>query len=185
MSACPEPELLNGLLSSSLTVEDEATVRTHLMDCSACRSALTGSPTTRSSPAGLDGPARRHPMSTSRAWQRMVEGLEQSTEDAEVSAVADRAPIALGPPQVVGDLGTIGPYRVLKELGRGGLGVVLHGYDENLGRPVAIKLIHPERLDGDTHRHLAGKRVTSRGSVTTKWWWCTRWTKRPKAFPSL
>ena len=43
----------------------------------------------------------------------------------------------------------------MKELGRGGLGVVLHGYDEKLQRPVAIKLLHPDRVDGDTHRHLA------------------------------
>ncbi len=42
------------------------------------------------------------------------------------------------------DPGTrIGPYRVESFLARGGMGVVLKAVDENLGRPVAIKLIDP------------------------------------------
>ena len=34
---------------------------------------------------------------------------------------------------------TIGPYRVIRELGRGGMGVVYLGHDDKLDRPVAIK----------------------------------------------
>ena len=34
-------------------------------------------------------------------------------------------------------------YRVLRELGRGGMGVTYVGYDEGLDRKVAIKLVHP------------------------------------------
>ena len=125
------------------------------MDCSTCRSALdraTADPQLArwAQRAGAPSPYEHEP-----GLARLVEGLAQSPKAVDVSTVAQHAPIALGPPRVMGDLGTIGPYRVLKELGRGGLGVVLHGYDENLDRPVAIKLIHPERVDGDIHRHLA------------------------------
>ncbi len=42
---------------------------------------------------------------------------------------------------------TIGRYRVLSELGRGGMGVVYEGHDPELDRPVAIKMIRD--LDGD------------------------------------
>ena len=36
---------------------------------------------------------------------------------------------------------TIGPYQLLEELGRGAMGVVFRGYDPNIGRAVAIKII--------------------------------------------
>ncbi len=46
-----------------------------------------------------------------------------------------------------GDLGALGPYRILRELGRGGMAVVLEGLDSRLERSVAIKLLRPDRAD--------------------------------------
>ena len=36
---------------------------------------------------------------------------------------------------------TIGRYHIIEELGRGGMGVVYHGHDPLLNRPVAIKIL--------------------------------------------
>jgi len=62
--------------------------------------------------------------------------LEQTT----VSGHASSAPRAAGPDQ-------IGPYRIERELGQGGFGIVYLGYDPDVKRQVALKVLHPGRLD--------------------------------------
>ena len=43
-----------------------------------------------------------------------------------------------------GDVGKLGPYRVLKQLGHGGMGAVYLGLDERLGRTLAPKVMLPQ-----------------------------------------
>ncbi len=40
----------------------------------------------------------------------------------------------------------IGPYQVVREIGRGGMGVVLEAVEEPLGRRIALKILPPEQL---------------------------------------
>ena len=47
------------------------------------------------------------------------------------------------PPAVGGEVGTLGPYRVVKELGRGGMGAVYAAIDTRLDRPIALKVMLP------------------------------------------
>ncbi|MEX2113196.1 MAG: protein kinase [Pirellulales bacterium] len=57
-----------------------------------------------------------------------------------------RAPLAVNLPEAVGD------YRIVREIGRGGMGVVYHAVQQSLGRPVALKVLPQSLLSDETNR---------------------------------
>jgi hypothetical protein len=54
------------------------------------------------------------------------------------------------PPARPDEIGRLGNYRVLRLLGKGGMGLVFHAEDPALCRPVALKVMRPN-LDGDKY----------------------------------
>jgi serine/threonine protein kinase len=65
----------------------------------------------------------------------MMEQLSRRTLAAEVAQAPRALPLRLG------------EFRVIRELGRGGMGVVYEAFQESLGRNVALKVIHHVYLD--------------------------------------
>jgi hypothetical protein len=83
-------------------------------------------------------------------------GASPATPDAQ-SPGASRQPgkveyAFLSPPQLAGELGRLGNYRVLEELGSGGMGTVFLAEDVHLKRRVALKVIKPELAASPTAR---------------------------------
>ena len=66
------------------------------------------------------------------------------------------------PEQLIG--ATLGPYRLLGVLGKGGMGVVYRALDQDLQRKVALKFLHPE-LTGDKSRILRFKQEARAASA--------------------
>src|SRR5207253_2480617 len=50
----------------------------------------------------------------------------------------------LAPAEGPGEIGRLGQYRILRLLGKGGMGMVFEAEDTQLQRPVALKVVHPE-----------------------------------------
>src|SRR3954452_15715857 len=64
----------------------------------------------------------------------------------------------------LGDPATIGRYRIIRRLGQGGFGRVYLAHDDELDRPVAIKVPNPERITApeDVEAYLDEARILAR-----------------------
>ncbi|MBA2244819.1 MAG: serine/threonine protein kinase [Gemmatimonadetes bacterium] len=84
--------------------------------------------------------------------------------DEEPASLLDQAPLAAASPAPAGLVGRqIGPYRIMSELGRGGMGAVYLAERTDVGKRVALKLVRgglaaPENVE----RFLLERRVLSR-----------------------
>src|SRR5262245_5276105 len=122
--------LLESALAGSLPAEDEGSLHRHLEECEECSAALER-------------------LAGGRAWcQEAAALLTRDELDADVPtrdewSEVDFAVEHLEPSDEPNVLGRLGGYDVLEVIGRGGMSVVLKGYDRELKRCVAIKVLAP------------------------------------------
>src|SRR5262245_62008068 len=143
-----DPQRLQLLLDDSLTGQFEAEIGEHLAACENCRASLEAMAAgkeiwTQASDLLRIDPA--DPIDSSWTAYRGVTPAELAASDETYAA--DFAVHFLDPSDDPGMLGTLGEYEVLEVVGRGGMSVVLKGYQRELNRYVAVKMLAP---------HLAG-----------------------------
>ncbi len=69
-------------------------------------------------------------------------------------------------PLVAGDMGSLGPYRILQRVGRGGMGIVFRAIDPKLQRVVAVKVLAPEIAINPTARLRFEREARSAAAVS-------------------
>lgn len=84
--------------------------------------------------------------------------------DEEPASLLDRVPFAPAPASPAGRVGRrVGPYRVLSELGRGGMGAVYLAERIDVGKRVALKMVRGGLAAPDNiERFFLERRVLSR-----------------------
>jgi serine/threonine-protein kinase len=135
MSICPRPDRLLLLLADDLPEIEQEELVDHLETCPNCRSALDRL-AARSGLWNELALLRDHPPCPPTG--DFSNGAEAGPPDHE-----DIPEGLLEPSDDPGLLGKLGPYDILRLIGRGGMGIVFLARDLGLDRLVAIKLLTP------------------------------------------
>jgi WD40 repeat protein len=104
------------------------------------------------------------------APQRLAEDLAADPaaggSRTQPAANPDESLDFLAPSDAPGSLGRLGHYEVRRVVGRGGMGVVLKAFDENLHRVVAVKVMAPELAASATARQRFVREARAAAAIT-------------------
>lgn len=145
----PQHEL-EALMLGKLNDADLARVQAHLDECPACSRRLEDVDLSQD---GVLAVLRRHAARQARSGASRPAAAQASPRPGSSAPGTDNPADdtmaeALAPSIVVG------PFTILGELGRGGMGVVHLAHDPRVGRNVALKVIHPRHVHREEARTL-------------------------------
>lgn len=138
-------EKLSALLTDGIAEPDDQALLEHLEGCAACRQKLanlSGDPMLWESVRQVLTASDR--TSAEGNFQAILNDLSFANQNASFNRdAAAVSRVLLGEPRHPEMLGRIGRYDVERLIGSGGMGIVYKGFDTELNRPVAIKILAP------------------------------------------
>ena len=159
MSPCASQEQLKRFLRDRLDDLERETIADHLDECTLCQDFLdriTRAPGTHermpSGPEQAKQDARllERLKAEGPKWLELAEPNERPINRAGADAAVQIGPSTIGdfpgalpPPN---SYPTIDGFRIIREIGRGGMGVVYEAEEERLSRRVALKVLPPSLL---------------------------------------
>jgi Leucine-rich repeat (LRR) protein len=159
--ACTDVERLRRFSLGELSLAEADAVQRHLLACETCVATLRSLEGRDSLAWALQGLGSlsdisdvEEPMAEeliARLKRLPPDPLDTRNNQGEMTSAPESGapvdqPVDLGflaPAQGPGELGRLGPFRVLQVLGAGGMGVVLEAEDPQLQRRVALKVMRP------------------------------------------
>jgi eukaryotic-like serine/threonine-protein kinase len=164
---CPGSAELRDLLDSGAT---DSGLVAHLDQCSSCQQALED----LADSDGLlckslqDCQALSAPAANSAYWPAVKEMTELPTSiDVHTPRPFSEISLKFLTPSEDGDyLGSLGHFNVVRVVGRGGMGVVLHAVDTCLERDVALKILEPELAKDEMARTRFCREARAAASIT-------------------
>jgi WD40 repeat protein len=172
----PEPAELKALLSDRLPNARQQEIEEHLCGCTDCQLALE---TLAGPGANLCSLKEACPSQDSAYWLAMKSlqsevvtppptPMEPVTiVDPSVAPSGEHVSLTfLDPSEEPGVLGTIGEFRVVEIVGKGGMGVVLKALDVCLQRHVAIKVLDPQFAQNDIAQQRFCREARAAAAIT-------------------
>jgi serine/threonine-protein kinase len=134
--AC-DRERLRQSLDDRLSEQQEEVLMQHLAECPACQQELETLAAEQAEWSRVAEVLRRE--AAARISSVGAAGTRESACDSPV----DFAVAFLEPSSLPGALGRLGDVDILEVIGHGGMGIVLKGFQQELHRPVAVKVLAP------------------------------------------
>ena len=154
-----QPDLLTSALAERLSEQQEEELSAHLSECIACRDELER----------LAG-QRQH-------WERVQTALRRTPNPDNVAAAVsadgshrhewacDFAVNFLKPSQREDALGRLDDIDILDVIGVGGMGIVLKGFQPELNRPVAVKVLAPHLATSGAARQRFAREAQAAAAI--------------------
>jgi serine/threonine protein kinase len=164
---CPELPRLEGLLGDRLTGNEREALTEHLGACTNCQQALdrlAGGP----DPERLLQAERGRPAKDSAYWAAVAR-LENDVTRLDVREQARATGLSLDfltPSEDPETIGMLDHFAIKGVVGRGGMGLVLRGFDTWLNREVAVKVLDPALAQDENAQHRFCRESRAAASIS-------------------
>jgi serine/threonine protein kinase len=168
---CPSKRELQGLIHGDLAPDETDRLCDHVGGCPGCQDRMDTLATaeTPQLPEAVRHIDRHAPPKQSQLWKAIDRVVVEVTRTSTVKALTpdlDDDLRFLTPTDKPGRIGTFGEFEIVRLIGRGGMGVVLHGFDPCLQRDVAIKVLDPDLSNNKTAHQRFCREARAAAAVT-------------------